>query len=290
MDRLAAPHADRPAGPGLAEALAGIARHLPDLRAEAGPPGPGAFTPAMLAGADPLALQSLLDAEARIHPGLDRKAQAAFAISRAARSLAHALAGLLVLRGEVPRLTPDTVAFRAELYSWEHGGKAGQSVRHIVRIAPGQPLLAGTPAALQEAFHDALVAAMSPVVAALHRAAGLSPGALWRLVADMVCLSFLNVGEQAGDVLHAQAAALAITRRPGSRLHNPVSGFQRITLPDPADPDRILAERWFITRGGCCRWYTHPEGETCAVCVLLTPERQQARLREHLRRAHEATA
>jgi len=288
--RPSASHTDGQPAPALADALAGLASHLTDLHARADPRGHHTNTTAALAGPDAAPLQALLEAEAAIHPGLDRKAQAAFLIGRAARSIVYPLAGLLMLQSVVPRMTPYAVALRPERYRWEHDGKTGEAIRYVAHFDPDTSIVTGAQAELHAAFHDAIVATMSPVVAALRRAAGLSPGALWRLVTDMVCVAFLNVGEQRDDVPAAQTHALAVTRREGSPLNNRVSGFQHVTLPDAADADRILAQRWFITRGGCCRWYTHPEGEHCSVCVLLKPEEQQEKLRDYLRRTHEATA
>jgi hypothetical protein len=278
---------DRTHAPYLPTRLAMLATCL-DATTFAPAPRPGRRLAAL--AADPATCDAWLLAESELRPGLDRKAQAAFLIGRAARSVAYPLAGLLILQSVVPRLVPETLALRPERYRWEHEGEAGEALRYVAQFDPHTPLVAGEQAALHAVLHDSIVATMTPLVTALRAAAGLSPGALWRLVADMVCVAFLNVGEQIGDIPTAQAHALAVTRRAGSPLNNRVSGFQHVTLPDPADPAHVLADKWFLRRGGCCRWYTCPEGECCATCVLLRPEQQQQKLRDYLRRTHEAAA
>jgi hypothetical protein len=267
--------------------LRGVRAAIPDLWLDdddQSTPADAAAIPAIAAAIEPW-----LAAEAEMHSGLDRRAQAAFVIGKAARSISHPLAAIFMLHGATPELVADRVHLRRQRYRWEHDGESGEALRYVPCFN-SRAFIAGDVDALRAAIDAALIAAMTPLVSAARSASGLSPGALWRLVADMVCSAFLNVGEQIGDIPGAQVHALSVARRPGSPLNNRVSGFQHVTLPDPADPARILAERWFITRGGCCRWYTHPEGEYCATCVLLKPEQQQAKLRDHLRRQREAAA
>jgi hypothetical protein len=274
----------------MSRIMPGLAARIEPIGTHWTPEGSNAIAVNELAH-DNAALALWLAAEAEGSPGIDRKAQAAFLIGKAAHAVCLPLAGLLLAHRLVPRLTPEAVGLAPERYTWEHDGRSGEAIRYRLHFDTDAIEAAeGDAEALHAVLHDALRDTLAPLVAALRAASGLAPAALWRLVADMVCAAFLTVGQALGDLPGAQTAALAITRRAGASLNNGRSGFQHVALPDPADPSRIVAESWFITRGGCCRWYTCAEGEYCSTCVLLKPEQQQARLRAYLRTTLETPA
>lgn len=234
---------------------------------------------------DEATCNALLAAELLRHPALDRRAQAAFMIGRLTRAVCLPLAASVLRDRTVPTPAPDAVEVVAQAVVRRRGDGIANAVHYNI-------VFTDVPAdqhhrdldALSAAFHAQLVRCFAPVIGQLQRLSGLSPGALWRLVADMVCSAFLHAGQHIGDPGEARAIALTATRQPGSPLNNGRSGFQRVSLPNATDPSRTLAERWFITRGGCCRWYTSPGGELCTVCVLRKPTEQQERLQAFLRK------
>jgi hypothetical protein len=233
---------------------------------------------------DDAACNALLAAELLRHPALDRRAQAAFMIGRLTRAVCLPFAASALHDRMVPAPAPDAVEIVAQAVVRGRGDGTVSAVHYSIVFtdAPADHDHRDR-AGLMAATHTQLIRCLAPIVRQLNRVSGLSPGALWRLVADMVCSAFLHAGQHIGNADEARAMALAATRQPGSPLNNGRSGFQRVILPDVTDPSRTVAEHWFITRSGCCRWYTSAGGELCTICVLRTPEEQQERLRTLLR-------
>ncbi|MBB5691999.1 ferric iron reductase [Muricoccus pecuniae] len=217
---------------------------------------------------------------------MDRKAGAAFFLSHLALALLHPVAAMAALHGVVPLLHGNGAALRAEFHDWQHAGRSGRAVRLHLLVDPGCRTTAPEgEEALRLAIHDLAIALLSPVIPALHRASGLSAGALWRIVADMACLAFLRVGEVLGEDEAQRGRAIGVTRRPGSPLNNGRSGFLHVALHAP-ETARLIAERWFLQRGGCCRYYTFSDGQKCPTCVLRPEAEQRAILAEHLAALH----
>ncbi|NJL94993.1 MAG: (2Fe-2S)-binding protein, partial [Anaerolineae bacterium] len=77
---------------------------------------------------------------------------------------------------------------------------------------------------------------------------------------------------------HAPAEAerhgLAFVKAPGSPLNNRQLHF--LTVRDGAH------QQTFRARGGCCRYYTLPEGDFCTTCVMRGRADQEARLLAYL--------
>lgn len=272
------PDLARPARGGIAAHLDALRQAWPELALDAAT-GP-AHHPILAIATAP---GDWLAAETALHEGLDLKAQAAFVMGRAARAVATPMAALLAGAAVVPRLDPHATLLRRETYRWAHGADSGEALRHVAAFG-GVPLLEEAPDALRAAFRASLTACMAPLVEGLRAASGLGAAALWRIVADMVCLGFLDLGAGAPGAVRLREEALAILDAPGSLLCNGRSGFLHVVVPDPAAPARPLAERWFLRRGGCCRWYTSPHGHVCANCVLQPPGGSEAALGQHLRR------
>jgi hypothetical protein len=269
--------------PCLAESLT---RRFPELRLQAGGSAAG-FTP-LAALADPAGatLAGFLAAPAAIHPGIDRKAQAALLLGLLTRGLAGPAAALAAESGCLP--SPDGLSIRLETYRWEVGSRSGTALRPGLRLA-AMPDRLPPGAAPVAPLHDWLLARLAPLVTALGTASGLSAGALWRVAADMVCLACLQLAEQAGEGgAPYRRLGLDLVRQPGSPLNNGRTGLQQVVLPDPAAPARVLAERDFLRRGGCCRLYTCAGHGKCSTCLLRPAAEQQSLLRDYLARLHAA--
>ena len=82
----------------------------------------------------------------------------------------------------------------------------------------------------------------------------------------------------------ARSEALALIGKTGSPLNNGKTGFVEIARPVSSVTAEPVPTRWFITRGGCCRYYTCTGGEVCTVCVLREPGERDALLRDYLAR------
>lgn len=124
-----------------------------------------------------------------------------------------------------------------------------------------------------------LEALFGSLIPCLAEATRLAPAAQWRLIADSVAMAFLEVGQALDQRETAQRKALEILKRKPSPLYNKQLNFVNVA----ASKGNTTSEKTFVSRGGCCRYYTAPEGSICPSCVLEPPERQRERLTELLK-------
>jgi len=222
-----------------------------DLRA-------GMVTPAALA-ADLDRLAAWLETQAIAEEDMDARTRAAYMIGGMSWSVACWVAALTLL--ELP--LPGGIALCQERHQWRDDDDVPHEyVRYPVGLIDG-PAPADTRALFETLF--------APLIAATMVTAGLSPGAQWRLVADSVAQGFLHVGTELGDAARAMALAEAILA--AGRLDNGRTAFVPIDLP--------ARREWFVSRGGCCRYYTTRGGEYCSSCVLRKRDDQEARYRAY---------
>ncbi|MEO6012903.1 MAG: (2Fe-2S)-binding protein [Devosia sp.] len=217
----------------------------------------GMLTPLALAG-DFDTLEFWLAEQGIADDGMDLRTKAAYMIGGIAWSVCWWMA-LLDLNGQ-PSLR--RVAIAQERYWWHGAGTSHEYVRYplAIEIGPGPDHRT----MLEELF--------APLIAATMVTSGLSPGAQWRIVSDNVARAFLDVGKQLGEEPRAMAIASAILAE--GRLANGRTGFVEVIEGDSCE--------WFVTRGGCCRYYTVTGGEYCTACVLRKPEDQMQRWRAYL--------
>jgi hypothetical protein len=216
--------------------------------------------------------------------GMDDKARAAYLIGYVAWYLAMDLATLRLAGVGVPDVTATQIMAALEWYHWEEDGESGEAVRFALRFvtqdeAVYSPLNLDGVRALIEAAH-------APLIERLYATTRLGRSALWRLVADAVAVSWLNVGQRLGRESEAMDEAMAIIRAPGSPLHNKQTGFVEIVADDPDNPGEALGCGWFRARGGCCRYYTTEgaEGDWCTTCVLRPEESRNQLLQNQVRK------
>ncbi|WP_181704898.1 ferric iron reductase [Chthonobacter rhizosphaerae] len=266
-----------------AAALASIAAARPDLSAAFDGLGAGARLSDL--AADGAVLDRWLAAETALTPGLDGKAAAAFLTGRIAHAVCGVLVSLRFAAGAVPDLHPVDVALVREPHRWTVGALSGVTDRYALRFAADRAET--TPAADDPgaALRLTLDRLHRPLVDALAARRLLGRAALWRIVSDAVASAYLDAGRRAGREDAARTEALAILRCAGCPLANRQTSFVRV------ESGCACAAEWFVSRGGCCRWYTVPGQEPCATCVLREPEDVEARLRALLdARAASATA
>ncbi len=124
-----------------------------------------------------------------------------------------------------------------------------------------------------------LVRVFDPIIAQLRPMTGLSEQAQWRLVADMAASAFLRTAKDLDDADRGMALGRLLVRGERSKLTNKQVDYIDVTLHD--DPPE---EDWFLSRGGCCRWYTTQSPvDYCATCVLLKPEQKREKLASYMR-------
>ncbi|MEK1868492.1 MAG: (2Fe-2S)-binding protein, partial [Ensifer adhaerens] len=82
------------------------------------------------------------------------------------------------------------------------------------------------------------------------------------------------------DEARGMAEALAIVKRPGSRLYSEELCYEQIAALDPASGAQL--SRQYRIRCGCCLYFKTEGGSFCDTCVLLEPEDRRARLAAHL--------
>jgi hypothetical protein len=218
--------------------------------------------------------------EAALYPGLDARGQAAFTMGSLSFALASHLAAAALVVCRIPALDAASTHVLAERYVWTHGEESGEAQRFRILAPAATAWAPASPATIA----GIMAALMEPCAAALREVSRLGLPALRRLVADGLASGFLHVGQSLEREAEAMAIARAALDQPGLPFANPDTGFQHVTVP--ADDDAPDLARWFLRRGGCCRWFTlrGPDGpnEKCGTCVHLTPEEQQARLGCHL--------
>jgi ferric iron reductase protein FhuF len=129
-----------------------------------------------------------------------------------------------------------------------------------------------------DAFLCALTELCEHMVDRLHARSGLAKAALWRILGDSLAGAFLANGKELGCADAAQDIALPLLRRRGTPFFSRQTGFTRIALPEAPE-----IHGSFRVRGGCCRYYTLPDGEYCTTCVLRDDKSRTARLTEYLR-------
>lgn len=129
-------------------------------------------------------------------------------------------------------------------------------------------------------FERGFTAHLAPVIAILKKRSGLSSGAQWRLAADSLAGAFLEIGRAIGDEARGMAEALAIVKRPGSRLFSEEIGYEEISATDPASGAQL--SRQYRIRCGCCLYFKTEGGSFCDTCVLLEPDDRRVRLAARL--------
>lgn len=283
--------------PSLADSLARMAAVSEHLQSDVGPLE-GEWVPfTELLNEQSSLRDALLAGEAERCPGLDLKGQVAFLLGGAAHYVLVVLAPLYLLGRQVPRLQPERLAFRTRQVPYQHDGKTLTYQAIDWRFLddefwtdqagdlPSGGVAVATADELRAQLNAQLAALFEPLIARLKAVCKLSAGAQWRIVADSLAGAFLSTGQ----VLHMEAKACAeadaLIGDAQSPIHNSKTGFIEIAVDHPSEPGQPI-RRTYRTRGGCCRYYTADSGHLCAGCVLVEPDEQQRRFRNHLLHHH----
>lgn len=280
----------------LSRALLSVSRLWPRLPVETGPRDAGWLTAAELFSDDE-ALDSFLEYEGSFTAGLDGKARAAALMAEYSYVFALSTVPPFVGHGIVPDFSTTNYAIHHELLSRRCVQAPGNisplrirflSSAHLVDEKMAQQPLGEAVCVgrtdLRRCFREDVESHFRPLVERLHAKTGLASNALWRLVGDAIGALFLDAGQKFGRKAEAIAEAMEILKAPGSPLKNRQMHFFEVELYEEANPERLLLSRTFRARGGCCRYYTAPEGKLCSTCVMLAPEERVARIRDGMRR------
>jgi hypothetical protein len=221
--------------------------------------GEGMLTPLALAG-DIDTIEAWLEAQGIAADDMDKRTRAAYLIGGIAWSVCVWIAAF-DLTGK-PALR--RVGVRQERYWYRHEDFAHEYVRYPIAIE--------TDPEAGPADHRVIIEELfAPLIAAVMVTSGLSAGAQWRLVSDSVAQAYQHVGEQLGIAEQAREIATDILAE--GRLANGKTSFVEIPLPHRT--------HWYVSRGGCCRYYTTRGGEYCSSCVLRKRDDQIARYRDY---------
>lgn len=244
-------------GPGLQQIIDGLLAKGGDMPHAVAGIGEDMLTPDALAG-DIDRLEAWLETQGIAAVDMDKRTRAAYLIGGIAWSVCVWLAAFEL----TARPGPSRVGIRQERYWWHGESESHEYVRYPIAIEtePG-------PADPRKTIEDLF----APLIAATMVTSGLSAGAQWRLVSDSVAQAFQHVGEQLGLAERGREIATAILAE--GRLNNGKTSFVEIPLGH--------ATHWYVSRGGCCRYYTTQGGEYCSSCVLRKREDQIARYREY---------
>ncbi|WP_337182659.1 (2Fe-2S)-binding protein [Shinella sp.] len=273
-------------------AMAVQSANWPDIPTGTGRLEAGWITAAALFASDD-AIEEYLRYEGSFHADMDRKTCAAAMMADYGYIFSTAVVPLFAGFGLIPDLSPRQFALRFYVTPLEHDGQVHEARRaHVRFLSPAFSTDRGndtnTPCetaildsgALCDLFRRSIEDHFRPLVGQLHARTGLARSALWRLVADAVAGTFLDAGRRFGRIEAAKATAMTVLKQPGSPLDNRQLHYFDLTL---ADEGHGAISHTFRARGGCCRHYTVDDGAVCPTCVLNTPERRDAELRQAMR-------
>lgn len=222
---------------------------------------------------------------------LEPKTRCSYLIGHMAHRLSCVLA-TLIMDGRFmidPEQLPD-LRLRPWGEPWSHvastGIKESGIAFHVDPLISPRMLVPTTQLdelALIDLCRRILLSVFDPVIAQLRQITGLSEQAQWRLVADMAASAFLRTAKTLGDPQKGMALGRLLVRGERSKLTNKQVDYIDVILQD--DPSE---EDWFLSRGGCCRWYTTQDPvDYCATCVLLSPEQKREKLTDYMRERRE---
>lgn len=270
----------------ISAAFGVLAAHWRVPEADIGSLEPG-FTPLDQLFADQPFLTAMLARQQAATPGLDTKGAAAFFIAEYSNLLGIVAAVAFLSHGLVPDLSAENCALSAHL---PPDGPPRVRLRLLKAtgatgsLAASFALLTSVDhAGLRHALGRTLEAHMAPLIESLYARTGLPTRAMWRLVGDAVAVRFLEAGRQLGCEEAAKEDVMAALMRPGSPLANRQLHFFDVEIFDDTPPRRLLARRTFRARGGCCRFYTAPNGSLCTSCVLVKPAERVRRIEMRMR-------
>lgn len=206
--------------------------------------------------------------------GPDTKLAGAFLAGTIGWCLSDLVAGLAVRGTFLAEAPADAVALCPRRVDWEYEGETG--TRYIFDIALNLDRVRFAPVTVR--LRGALENLFASTVDAIHATTSLPRPALWRLMGDSVSAALLEHGKLASCAQDGMDLALDLLREKGSPLFSKQTRFCQVTLPE-----RPEISDWFLIRGGCCRYYTAPDGEYCTSCVLRDDESRTQRLQTHLR-------
>lgn len=246
---------------------------------------------------DESGLDDLLDYQASFADHMDLKTRAAYHITEYSNLFALVAVAPFVGFGLVPDFRPRQIGLSHETRPLSLKNKVVEErltrlrflSDRVATVATVQEWAASAAAArviLRDLLRQGVEAHFAPLIAGLHTKTSLSESAMWRLVGDSLAARFLDAGQYFDRLAEAKSDALAVLKHPGSPLDNRQLHYFDINVRDDTDPDRILANRTFRSRGGCCRFYTVEGGHLCSTCVLQKPAERdrliEAGMRRHL--------
>lgn len=286
--------ADTVAAHPLGVAFAVLARHWRLPEADVGAMEPG-FAPVAALFANDAFLGAMLARQQSSTPGLDAKGAAAYLVTEYAGLIGIAAAVPFLTHGAVPDFDPASCALAFEAGDGQTDGEQRPPrvrLRFLSADFTTDRDLPGTAASALRVDHSTLCERLrtgiemhfAPLIERLAARTGLPRRAMWRLVGDAVAVRFLEAGRQFGCEAAAKADALTVLKAPGSPLANRQMHFFDIVIREDTPSRRVLAERTFRARGGCCRYYTVPGGSLCSTCVLLDDRERDSKLEARMRR------
>lgn len=228
------------------------------------------------------ALASLLSWQAERVPGMDLRAQAAFLVANLSYRLSLMLGSLYLKEATLPRIDPDLLCItlsQAPAIQPEPVEASRLRLHLCTEEGPTSPET--TKEQMPAILSAQLEQSLTPLVERLLDDTRLARAAQWRLIADSLAMGFLQVGQALGQEDVAKREALAVVKREGSRLFNKQLDF--ISLPHTdISQNASGGQRSFVSRGGCCRYYTAEGGTLCPTCVLEPLDKQHENLRRLL--------
>ena len=203
---------------------------------------------------------------AKTYPGLDKKGQASFSV----QLLTYQLASVLV---EATLSESLQLNISVEDVQLGFNGESGfQAQSRLPTLHFNEPYVCAQTMTVRqwaEHLYSTVGQFVEPLIHKQRNAMRLSIGAQWRLVADAIASACLAAGQlhnKSEQAIHLFGAMQKIN---GSKIANPQTCIIRLCQKN---------NRYFVSRGGCCRYYTALGADYCAGCIHRSIDNQIERI------------
>ena len=277
----------------LTETLARVAHAANYFYGEIGGLETGWFLASDLIQENSAALEAALAFQATNHPNMDARSRGSYFIGEYTWFVPGVAVTAYMTERRVPDLSLENLALRFNKYTWHENGESGEGDRLEVRFLSGRfAALPDDPAAqhpdavivpdvnaLRDWLRTSLETHLTPLIERINASTRLGRHAQWCLVADSCASLFLHGGTVIKDEAHGLAEGRAFIKAAGSPMKNPKTDYVSLQYLEHRDT--------YLTRGGCCRYYTFAEdGEKCSTCVLRKPEERDQLLLDYMSRKY----
>ncbi|MBU2864412.1 (2Fe-2S)-binding protein [Reinekea forsetii] len=202
----------------------------------------------------------------KAYPGLDKKGQASFSVQLLTYQLASILAQAVLSEKLQLNISVNDVQLSLNNKSGDQL-QNGLPTLHLIEPSVNAQTMSIKPLAAH--FYITITQFVEPLIDKQRIAMRLSVGAQWRLVADAIASACLAAGQLHSKSEQAILLFKMMQKINESKIANPHTSIIKLSQK---------IDRYFVSRGGCCRYYTAVGGDYCAGCIHRTMDNQIERI------------